>query len=133
MRRSGLKVSPKRYGSKDTIAPNQTYNVDFHCMSYDVGAEIPDRRVYEAAEGMTREVATADDLHGWTKLYVSDKYEANVAGALGAGWTRCSSTRRGSIRKSPELRSGAPIGAGKKEAVRVGSTGALVEWLAGSK
>lgn len=73
----GLNVSPTRYG--DTLAHGD-YDIDFSCMSYDVGAEKPDRRIFKAAEDI---VATDGE---WEKVYVGDEWAKDVVGAHGAGW-----------------------------------------------
>ncbi|KAH8898170.1 haloacid dehalogenase [Thozetella sp. PMI_491] len=95
----GLQVSPLRYevamdrGAIAAIAKEQ-FDVDFHCLSYDAGAEKPDRRIFTAADELATEIirvrhglAQEDtDLSTWDKLYVGDEYEKDVVGALGAGW-----------------------------------------------
>lgn len=96
----GLDVSPMRYGATEahpgTLAGPRSHDVDFHCMSYDVGVEKPDRRIFQAAEDMlaqiieTREgkdpTESRADLDTWEKLYVGDEYEKDVVGAQNAGW-----------------------------------------------
>lgn len=94
----GLDVSPLRFGSTDvdpfTIA-QRNYHIDFHCISYDVGLEKPDRRIFEAAEGVANRVVAArkrdegsreGDRPDWLKIYVGDEFKKDVQGALGAGW-----------------------------------------------
>lgn len=93
---SGVHVSPLRYGtqiSADAIL-GQSYDIDFHCMSYDVGVEKPDKFIFEAAERMlklllsTREMDGPDttDLKAWKKVHVGDEYAKDVTGAMNAGW-----------------------------------------------
>ncbi|KAL1874016.1 hypothetical protein VTK73DRAFT_570 [Phialemonium thermophilum] len=95
----GLRVSPLRYGTEPdrvsaVVAPGTDYDIDFHCMSYDVGFEKPDRKIFEAAEDMLRVVlrgrfgasSTASDLTNWDKIYVGDDYDKDVVGALNSGW-----------------------------------------------
>lgn len=91
----GLRVSPLRYGSaanngKPTAAE---HDVDFTVMSYDVGHEKPDRRIFEAAEEMLDVALKADKAAAgssqrseWRKVYVGDEYDKDVVGAVGAGW-----------------------------------------------
>lgn len=62
-------------------------------MSYDVGYEKPDKRIFEAAEGMLgRVIPSSTSLGGaldskdWVKVFVGDEYRHDVEGALGAGW-----------------------------------------------
>ncbi|KAH7163460.1 HAD-like domain-containing protein [Dactylonectria estremocensis] len=74
----------------------QDYDIDFHCMSYDVGVEKPDRVIFDAAQLMlTRVIAIRDgkslteaksDMETWQKVYVGDEYAKDVVGALNAGW-----------------------------------------------
>lgn len=98
---AGLRVSPLRYGvgADATAAPadRHAYDLDFHCMSYDVGAAKPDVRIFAAAEEMLARVlaARADgpgsaigaDAAPWRKVYVGDEYDKDVAGATAAGWS----------------------------------------------
>lgn len=65
------------------------FDVDFTCISYDVGFEKPDKRIFEAAEVMVGQVigrVERVDTGGWLRIYVGDEYRADVVGALGAGW-----------------------------------------------
>jgi hypothetical protein len=94
----GLRVSPARFGTPFDPAElaAQQYDVDLHCMSYDVGFAKPDRRIFDAAENMAYQLAAAQDAasHGrrgnravpWLKVYVGDEYENDVVGARGAAW-----------------------------------------------
>ncbi|UKZ80489.1 hypothetical protein TrVFT333_008250 [Trichoderma virens FT-333] len=92
----GLNVSPARYGSEEQIdaIPGEKYDIDFHCMSYDVGVEKPDTRIFNAAELMLsriiatrhRETPTEADLESWQKVYVGDEYAKDVVGSTDAGW-----------------------------------------------
>lgn len=89
----GLKVSPLRYGghyakSSETTEHEQ-YDVDFSVMSYDVGHEKPDKRIFEAAEEVLQTSLLRDEdgrSVEWRKVYVGDEYEKDVVGALNAGW-----------------------------------------------
>ncbi|KAK4243292.1 hypothetical protein C7999DRAFT_44866 [Corynascus novoguineensis] len=99
----GLRVSPLRFG--DPLGPvreppAEQYDIDLHCMSYDVGFGKPDRRIFDAAEDLAVQLvatqeATEHEQHigpaqtalPWLKLYVGDEYENDVLGARGAGWT----------------------------------------------
>ncbi|KAK8076933.1 hypothetical protein PG996_003103 [Apiospora saccharicola] len=95
----GLNVSPMRYGTQiDDIATTSRldYDVDFHCMSYDVGVEKPDKRIFESAEHMLAQVVAARngkslaeteaDIKTWEKVYVGDEHGKDVVGATNAGW-----------------------------------------------
>lgn len=90
-------VSPLRYGAAAASLPSrQPHDVDFHCMSFDVGVEKPDPRIFRAAEAMlsqiiaAREGRNAEDsaaeAQTWEKLYVGDEYAKDVVGARNAGW-----------------------------------------------
>ncbi len=146
----GLNVSPLRYG----VPPNQAtmrkavsgdYDIDFHCMSYDVGFEKPDRRIFDAAEDMLKQVITArgdsmsagPDLSLWDKVYVGDEYEKDIRGALNAGWHpvffdeeggRCDVANLADLASKPlvDLFS-------RHEIVRVNSVRTLVEFLTGNR
>lgn len=91
----GLRVSPLRYGSVATSdqSPASAYDVDFTVMSYDVGYEKPDRRIFEAAEEILAvslqgdsSAEKPDNASEWQKVYVGDEYSKDVVGAVGAGW-----------------------------------------------
>lgn len=95
----GLKVSPLRYGGTDLKLDEfaqKDYDIDFHCMSYDVGVEKPDSRIFDAAKHMLRQIlairdgktlAEAElDVETWRKVYVGDEYAKDVTGAKNAGW-----------------------------------------------
>lgn len=94
----GLRVSPVRFGntSDPAEAAAQQYDIDLHCMSYDVGFAKPDRRIFEASEGMADQLAAVQNgvasgwqenkLGPWLKVYVGDDYKNDVVGAQGAGW-----------------------------------------------
>ncbi|KAL1895454.1 hypothetical protein Sste5346_005260 [Sporothrix stenoceras] len=90
----GLRVSPLRYGKETTVSPSpSTYDIDFHCMSYDAGVEKPDPAIFRAAEELLPRVggvdADADADAGpahWDKVYVGDEAPRDVTGAHAAGW-----------------------------------------------
>ena len=83
----GLNVSPARYGSSLPPATSQS-DIDFHCMSYDVGVEKPDKRIFKAAEEMLSQITGQNsmELSSWDKIYVGDEYAKDVVGAANAGW-----------------------------------------------
>lgn len=94
----GLAVSPVRYGTtmKTSTIPSQDFDIDFHCMSYDVGFEKPDRRIFMAAESVLAQMISSRDnrsesqakaeVETWQKVYVGDEYVKDVTGAANAGW-----------------------------------------------
>ncbi|EGP88602.1 uncharacterized protein MYCGRDRAFT_39565 [Zymoseptoria tritici IPO323] len=96
LRSLGMSVGSWRFGDssgkKVEEAVDVEYDVDFSVMSYHVGHEKPDKRIFEAAEGMlmqTLEARGVSDSPGhdaWRKVYVGDEYAKDVVGALGAGW-----------------------------------------------
>jgi ribonucleotide monophosphatase NagD (HAD superfamily) len=88
----GLRVSPLRYGMLDTAAAGEMgHDIDFHCMSYDVGYEKPDKRVFTAAEEMLNIILDSRESQRgpdgcWLKIYVGDEYGKDVEGSTNAGW-----------------------------------------------
>jgi FMN phosphatase YigB (HAD superfamily) len=94
----GLAVSPLRYGTYSDLSKlkDKTYDIDFHCMSYDVGVEKPDKRIFSAAEHMLAQVISARsgktlgeserETSRWQKMYVGDDYSKDVLGSANAGW-----------------------------------------------
>ncbi|KAK4139215.1 uncharacterized protein C8A04DRAFT_16054 [Dichotomopilus funicola] len=94
----GFNVSPLRFGTdieQPHVVREQQYDVDLHCMSYDVGFAKPDRQIFDAAEGLaTQLVATQEGVESveqataatWCKVYIGDEYEKDVVGARTAGW-----------------------------------------------
>jgi FMN phosphatase YigB (HAD superfamily) len=94
----GLAVSPLRYGTESYSAQikSETYDIDFHCMSYDVGVEKPDKRIFNAAELMLAQIISARngkalreaeaEAESWQKVYVGDDYSKDVVGSANAGW-----------------------------------------------
>lgn len=84
----GLDVSPMRYGDDADAA---AHDIDFVCTSYDVGAEKPDARIFDAAASMSAAVVArrpgAGGAAAWHKVYVGDEHAKDVAGAAAAGWS----------------------------------------------
>jgi FMN phosphatase YigB (HAD superfamily) len=66
-------------------------------MSYDVGVEKPDKRIFNAAELMLAHIISARnektmteakvEVENWQKVYVSDDYTKDVVGSANAGWS----------------------------------------------
>lgn len=95
----GVNVSPLRYGTafKAGAVSEQKFDIDFHCMSYDVGFEKPDKLIFKAAESLLAQIITIQDGKGerealadvetWQKVYVGDEHAKDVIGAQNAGWT----------------------------------------------
>ncbi|CAK7243463.1 MAG: hypothetical protein STHCBS139747_004988 [Sporothrix thermara] len=88
----GVRVSPVRYGHPTptetvTTAETKSYDIDLHCMSYDVGVEKPDPAIFRAAESLVPAVVgSGADLDSWDKIYVGDEESKDVVGAMAAGW-----------------------------------------------
>ena len=94
----GLNVSPLRYGtdSDSSKIKNSTFDIDFHCMSYDVGVEKPDKQIFNAAESMLAQIISTrnrrslseakSEAEKWQKVYVGDDHSKDVVGSANAGW-----------------------------------------------
>lgn len=91
----GLNVGHRRVGARQgAIAKaDPTEDVSFVVLSYDVGFEKPDRRIYDAAMWMLEETLAADAQNGnvassdeFQKLYVGDEVLKDAVGASEAGW-----------------------------------------------
>lgn len=85
----GLKISPLTF-SHDEAPPadDQDFDVEFTVMSYDVGVEKPERRIFEAAEQLLMRLPAAvhTERGAWEKVYVGDEYDKDVVGAMDASW-----------------------------------------------
>ncbi|GAM88043.1 hypothetical protein ANO11243_060720 [Dothideomycetidae sp. 11243] len=89
----GLKVKPLRHGEdpRPYHPTNEPADIDFTMMSYDVGHEKPDSRIFDAASAMLSEMLAAEghqdaDLTKWRKVYVGDDLHKDALGAIDAGW-----------------------------------------------
>lgn len=90
----GLQVSCLRYGSQPAASQKnarEDYDIDFTIMSFDVGQEKPDQRIFQAAEEMLKattldQSSQTNELDSWQKIYVGDEYSKDVVGAVNAGW-----------------------------------------------
>ncbi|CAH0039390.1 unnamed protein product [Clonostachys solani] len=147
-----VKVSPLRYGTEvDPTGPSKMdlgppNDIDFHCISYDVGVEKPDRLIFKAAELMlaqiitTREKANPSEFQSkvdtWRKIYVGDEFVKDVVGAQNAGWNPVLlDVDHESDERIPRLEDNAAAGIDdlfrKHPVVRVHSLGQLTNWLGG--
>ena len=63
-------------------------DLDFTVMSYDVGHEKPDKRIFNAAEEMLELLTHVSDTDAgdWDKLHVGDEYQKDIVGAKNASW-----------------------------------------------
>ena len=90
LRSFGLGVGPLRYGDGALIQNSVVtpYDIEFTVMSYDVGHEKPDKRIFTAAEEMLEllPAMAGTDLSDWEKLHVGDEYQKDIVGARNAGW-----------------------------------------------
>lgn len=91
----GVRVNPLHYGDQPKRSPpaqneQAEFDIDFTVLSYDVGFEKPDKRIFTAAEEMLASLLAADkqqvDSSEWSKIYVGDEYAKDVVGATQAGW-----------------------------------------------
>ena len=94
----GVAVSPLRYGTNldPGTAAAQDHDIDFHCISYDVGVEKPNKLIFNAAElmlmqiiamrGGRRSTGAQSEAATWQKIYVGDEYVKDAVGAADAGW-----------------------------------------------
>ena len=89
-----VRVNALRYGGEAAPQRTEDCDIDFTVLSYDVGVEKPDKRIFEAAEGMIPAVLQSRaggsgmeaGSESWEKVYVGDEYAKDVVGALDAGW-----------------------------------------------
>ena len=92
----GVNMGPWRYPVKGVSGPkDEEYDIDFTVLSYDVGAEKPDQRIFAAAEEMLEHklkaasIASDEDIRAeeFEKIYVGDDLQKDVFGAQDAGWS----------------------------------------------
>jgi len=85
----GVRVNPLRYGG-EPADQSEECDIDFTVLSYDVGVEKPDKRIFKAAEEMLPKVLQSRtggiEMEAWEKVYVGDDNSKDVVGALDAGW-----------------------------------------------
>ncbi len=90
----GLSVG-RRSIEKVRLSPQDgaVTDVSFVVLSYDVGCEKPDTRIFDAAKAMFREALSTEagvdvstGFDDFTPLYVGDELEKDVLGAIAAGW-----------------------------------------------
>lgn len=91
----GVRVNPIHYGDKPKRGDfdPEKFDIDFTVLSYDVGCEKPDRRIFGAAEEMVVSMLEQEpgstrkpELEHWRKVYVGDEHDKDVVGATDAGW-----------------------------------------------
>ncbi|CAI6340118.1 unnamed protein product [Periconia digitata] len=93
----GLNIGPRRVGScvqrPAKATTDDDDDISFVVLSYDVGHEKPDRRIFEAAEQILSQTlseqgadANIGNIDEYEKLYVGDSLEKDYLGAKAAGW-----------------------------------------------
>ncbi len=140
----GLRVRPLRYGAldqQDGEPRDAPFDIDFHCMSYDVGFEKPDPRIFRAAEEELLPAVLARRGHPlgsnppptWDKLYVGDEAHKDVEGARAAGWFPVLLAENSTPPSMPRLENTPPQALSrlfrKHNVVSAGSIAGLVDWL----
>ncbi|KAF2111801.1 hypothetical protein BDV96DRAFT_581840 [Lophiotrema nucula] len=91
----GLTIGPRRFGSipEETKDVKVDHDISFVVLSYDVGHEKPDQRMFDAGKNMLKETFAEDANEGekhfledFELLYVGDELEKDYFGAQKAGW-----------------------------------------------
>lgn len=156
----GVRVSPLHYGEErpeQSLGSEADFDIDFTVLSYDVGAEKPNGRIFAAAEEMLGTVLRREEVAGsrpsetsadaWSRVYVGDEFEKDVVGATEAGWKAVLVEREGDGKREGLEWLGGKQSAGadagressifdvfaRTDAVGVGSLKELAEWLPSSK
>ncbi|CAD0085606.1 unnamed protein product [Aureobasidium vineae] len=102
----GLRVNGLRYNS--TISDNtkdgrgqETQDIDFCIMSYDVGVEKPSPQIFSAAvETLASLLASEGNTYNkedWALIYVGDEVGKDAKGAVNAGWDAVLLDRGGEV------------------------------------
>lgn len=82
----GLRVGSRRYGISPepwNLAGQDRNDIDFVTLSYDVGVEKPDPKIFDAARELG---AIGSDLEPGECLHVGDDFVKDVGAAEAAGW-----------------------------------------------
>ncbi|VUC20799.1 unnamed protein product [Clonostachys rosea] len=148
-----IKVSPLRYGAEvdptgsPKTDPEPPNDIDFHCISYDVGVEKPDGLIFKAAELMLAQIITMREkaspsafqakVDTWRKIYVGDEYVKDIVGAQNAKWNPVLlDIDHESDERIPSLEDNTAADIDdlfkKHPVVRVHSLGQLADWLGGA-
>ena len=108
----GLNVGSRRVGgdARRGVKASVDDDISFVVLSYDIGFEKPDRRIFDAATGMLKETLaeTANrteghDIDDFDKLYVGDSIEKDYFGAKKAGWNALVVDRQGEHKSNEEI------------------------------
>lgn len=92
LRSFGLKVKAEHatYSQKRPHEISTTYDIDFVTLSFDVGHEKPDRRIFDAATSKLTEILAGDNqgltADDFAMVHVGDDLEQDYGGARAAGW-----------------------------------------------
>ena len=84
----GVKVGPHRYGLPTEghhVQDNESYDVDFVILSYDVGHEKPDGQMFDAAKQVADAIVSRDQLD-IEYVHVGDEWGKDYTAAKAAGW-----------------------------------------------
>lgn len=111
----GLKVGPRRVKNSAQRIQNASIkdDISFVVLSYDVGHEKPDKRIFDAASEMLKETLAEGgkdteglEIDDFEKLYVGDDRVKDFFGATRAGWNAVELDRNvSSDEKSTGIRS----------------------------
>ncbi|KAF2280259.1 uncharacterized protein EI97DRAFT_370056 [Westerdykella ornata] len=91
----GLTVGPRRVGTsaERKICSSMDDDISFVVLSYDVGYQKPDKRIFDAAIEMGKETLADGpeglDIQDFEKLYVGDSIDEDYHAAQAAGWNAC--------------------------------------------
>ncbi|KAL8698769.1 MAG: hypothetical protein Q9224_001699 [Gallowayella concinna] len=77
----GISVCDRRYGSR-VIETTGHSDIGWVVLSYNVGIEKPDKRIFDAAREMSASFAESEKLY----IHVGDSIEEDYRGGLEAGW-----------------------------------------------
>ncbi|KAF2818958.1 hypothetical protein CC86DRAFT_472388 [Ophiobolus disseminans] len=108
----GLRIDSRRFttSSKPAKYTSVESDVDFVVLSYDVGHEKPDRRIFDAATTMLTEMVSGEQsgltAEDFEKLYVGDDFKKDYDGARAAGWHAVLLDRDGVMDKVKNFRLG---------------------------
>ncbi|KAI9832912.1 MAG: hypothetical protein M1819_003942 [Sarea resinae] len=116
LRSLGLEVGPRMIGQSGsrTQKAHVDEDISFVTLSYDVGAEKPDQRIFDAAKTLLQETLDSEglaasagkhdgeqysgpslDAEDFVHLFVGDDLEKDILGAQAAGWNGVLVDRKG--------------------------------------
>lgn len=85
----GLKIGSRRIGRRNAnLSIDESEDINFVVLSYDVGFEKPDKRIFEGTEKLVEEMITGSGvkLADFDKVFVGDEPQKDALGASSAGW-----------------------------------------------